>query len=206
MAALIVTVGLFALYVLAANELFVRTGLWIGIVYPLVALLASYLAQITYDYVQERRERRKVNDAFGRYVSPVVIDEMLKDPSRLNLGGEQRVLTVLFSDLEGFTSFSERYSPQQMIELLSEYYARMTERIFEHEGMLKEYVGDELMAIFGAPMEHPDHAALACTAALEMRRHRAALAEEWAKVGRPPLKARTGINSGLMLVDRKSVV
>src|SRR4030095_6240177 len=87
-----------------------------------------------------------------------------------------------------------------MSELLSEYYARMTERIFAREGMLKEYVGDELMAIFGAPIEHADHAERACMAALETRGHGSALREEWVKAGRPPLRARTGINSGRMLV------
>jgi adenylate cyclase len=87
-----------------------------------------------------------------------------------------------------------------MIELLSEYYARMTEQIFAYQGMLKEYVGDELMAIFGAPIARPDHAERACAAAPAMREHRNALREEWTKLGRPPLIARTGINSGLMLV------
>ena len=87
-----------------------------------------------------------------------------------------------------------------MIELLSEYYARMTEQIFASGGMLKEYVGDELMAIFGAPLEQPDHAERACAAALAMRQQRNTLREEWAKLGRPPLIARIGINSGLMLV------
>jgi adenylate cyclase len=129
-----------------------------------------------------------------------VIEAMLKDPARLKLGGDEKVLTVLFSDLQGFTSHSERYAPHEMIDLLSEYYACMTEQIFAYEGMLKEYVGDEIMAIFGAPIAQADHAQRACAAALAMREHRDALREEWAKIGRPPLIARTGINSGLMLV------
>jgi hypothetical protein len=89
-----------------------------------------------YHYVTEERERHRIKGAFTHYVAPVVIEEMLKDPGRLQLGGEEKVLTVLFSDLQGFTSHSERYTPHQMIELLSEYYARMTEQIFAHEGML----------------------------------------------------------------------
>jgi adenylate cyclase len=133
-------------------------------------------------------------------VAPVVIEEMLKDPERLKLGGEEKVLTVLFSDLEGFTTYSERYAPKEMIGILSEYYEKMTEEIFTHQGMLKEYVGDELMAIFGAPLEQRDHARRACAAALAMRARRRALGAEWADRGRPLLKARTGINSGPMLV------
>ncbi len=197
---LLVAAGLFVLYIVMARWLFINAGVWLNVVYPLLALSTSYTALTLYDYVTEERERKKVKGAFGHYVSPVVINEMLKDPGRLQLGGEEKILTVLFSDLQGFTSYSERYTPHQMIELLSDYYARMTEQIFACEGMLKEYVGDELMAIFGAPVEQSDHAKRACAAALAMREHRAALCEEWAKIGRPPMIARTGVNSGLMLV------
>lgn len=192
--------ALFALYIAIARWLFVHSGVWLNIVYPLLALATNYTALTAYYYITEERERQKIKGAFTHYVSPVVIEEMLKDPGRLKLGGEEKVLTVLFSDLQGFTSASERYAPHEMIELLSEYYNRMTEQIFAYQGMLKEYVGDELMAIFGAPIEQIDHAERACAAALAMREHREALSEEWAKIGRPPLIARTGINSGLMLV------
>ena len=197
---LLFAAGLFALHILTARWLFINTGVWINVVYPLLALSTNYTALTLYDYITEERERKKIKGAFGHYVSPVVIDEMLKDPSRLQLGGEEKVLTVLFSDLQGFTAASERYTPHEMIGLLSEYYARMTEQVFEHGGMLKEYVGDELMAIFGAPVDQPDHAQRACAAALGMRDQRAALRAEWAQTGRPPLNARTGVNSGLMLV------
>src|SRR5512138_2657176 len=121
---------------------------------------------------------------FGQYVAPVVVEELLHDPGRLKLGGEEKALTVLFSDLEGFTSQCERYPPNEMVGVLGDYYERMTEEVFAHGGTLKEYVGDELMAFFGAPIDQPDHAARACGAAL----------------GRPPLRARTGVNSGPMLV------
>ena len=187
-------------HIFIARWLFVNAGVWLNIVYPLLALSANYTVLSVYDYVTEERERKKIKDAFTHYVAPVVIEEMLKDPGRLKLGGEEKVLTVLFSDLQGFTSTSERYAPHEMIEILNEYYTRMTEQIFVYEGMLKEYVGDELMAIFGAPIEQLDHAERACAAALAMQEQRKALSEEWAKIGRPPLIARTGINSGLMLV------
>jgi adenylate cyclase len=197
---LVFATGLIILHIFIARWLFVHAGVWLNIVYPLLALTMSYTVLTLYDYVAEERERKKIKGAFTHYVAPVVIEEMLKDPARLKLGGDEKVLTVLFSDLQGFTSTSERYTPHEMIELLSEYYARMTEQIFAHGGMLKEYVGDELMAIFGAPLEQPDHAEQACAAALAMREHRNALREEWVKLGRPPLIARTGVNSGLMLV------
>jgi len=192
--------ALFATHVFVARELFVRYGLWLNIVYPLLALTATYVSITVYEFVSEQRERRRLRNAFGQYVAPEVVEAIVKNPDQLQLGGEEKELTVLFSDLQGFTSYSERYTPQQMIELLSEYYARMTERVFERGGTLKEYVGDEMMAIFGAPIEQPDHAARACAAALDMQAHRAAMTREWASIGRPPLVARTGINTGRMLV------
>lgn len=192
--------GLFVIHVWVARELFVRYGIWLNVVYPLVALTATYMLITVYEIVTEQRERRRLRGAFSQYVAPVVVEEIVKNPSRLKLGGEERVLTVLFSDLKGFTSYSERYTPQEMIELLSEYYARMTERVFACGGTLKEYVGDEMMAIFGAPIDQEDHAARACRAALEMRVARREMSEEWSERGRPKLQARTGINTGLMLV------
>jgi adenylate cyclase len=197
---LIFAAGLFVLHVLIARWLFGHLGAWLNLVYPLLALSTTYLALTVYYYVTEERERQKIKGAFTHYVSAEVIDTMLADPARLKLGGDEKVLTVLFSDLQGFTAASERYTPTQMIELLSEYYALMTEQVFDYGGMLKEYVGDELMAIFGAPVEQADHAKHACAAALAMRDNRAALREAWGKLGRPYLHARTGINSGLMLV------
>lgn len=198
--ALLFVVALLALNITVAGELFVRYGLWLNIVGPLLAVVASYTALSAYHYVAEQRERRKIHGAFGRYVAPAVVAHILEDPTRLKLGGEEQVLTVLFSDLQGFTSYSERYTPHRMFQFLSEYYGRMTEQIFAHEGMLKEYIGDELMAIFGAPIAQKDHAVRACAAALDMRSHRKTMTEEWMATGRPPLVARTGINSGPMLV------
>jgi adenylate cyclase len=197
---LVFAAGLLVLYVVTARWLFVHHGLWLNIVYPLLAVTANYTALTTYRYVTEERERRKVKEAFKQYVPPVVIDQMLRDPDRLKLGGEQKILTVLFSDLEGFAAYSERYAPDEMIGILSDYFEGMTEQIFAFHGTLKEYVADELMAIFGAPLEQPDHAIRACGAALAMREQREALRAQWSKTGRPPLNARTGINSGPMLV------
>src|SRR5256884_2578477 len=192
--------GLFVLYILAARWLFVNAHVWLNMVYPLLGLSTTYTALTAYYYVTEQRQRKKVKETFRQYVAPLVVEEMLKDPGRLKLGGEEKILTVLFSDLEGFTTYSERYPPHERAAMLGEYYNRVTEQVFMRWGTLKEYVGDELMVIFGAPLEQPDHAARACDAALAMLEQRLALASEWASVGRPQLRARTGINSGPMLV------
>jgi adenylate cyclase len=198
--ALAIVGGLFVLHVLVAYELFARYGVWLNVVYPALGLAVGYTTLTLYDYARERRERRKIRDAFGHYVAPVVVQEMLGQPGKLSLGGQEKVLTVLFSDLKGFSAYSERYAPAELFALLSEYNARMTERIFDRDGMLLDYVADEIVALFGAPVERADHAVRACFAALEMRERRRAMCEEWVAAGRPPLLARTGINTGVMLV------
>jgi adenylate cyclase len=193
-------VVLFGAYIVAAVWFFVTAGAWLNMVYPLLSMLLTFTSLTVYHYASEQRERKRIKGTFRQYVAPLVVEEMLRDPSRLRLGGEEKVLTVLFSDLEGFTTYSEKFSPTEMTEILSEYYTRMTEQVFLSRGTLKEYIGDELMAFFGAPMEANDHAHRACQAALAMRDQRLALVSEWTQRGRPRLRARTGINSGPMLV------
>ncbi len=192
--------GLFVLHILIANWLFANSRVWLNIVYPLMVVSVTYTAVTVYHYVTEERERKKIKGAFRQYVAPLVIEEMLKGSEQLKLGGEEKVLTVLFSDLQSFTSYSEQYAPHEMVNILSIYFDKMSEVIFKYWGTIKEYSGDELMAIFGAPLEQFDHAVRACTAALSMRKRLHDLRLEWAKIGRPPLRARTGINSGPMLV------
>jgi adenylate cyclase len=194
------TAGLFAFYILLARWIFVSARVWLNMVYPLAALVIVYTALTLYHYMTEQRERRRIKSTFKQYVAEHVVEEMIKDPARLRLGGEEKVLTVLFSDLEGFTTYSERHSAHDMTEMLAEYYNRVTEQIFLYRGTLKEYVGDELMAFFGAPIDEPQHARQACGAALAMREQTLALSTEWATIGRPLLRARTGINSGPMVV------
>jgi len=188
------------LYVLAAYELFARSHMWLNIVYPVFAAAVTYTALTLYRYIDEERERKKVKDTFKYYVSGDVIEKVLADPGGLKLGGDEKVLTVMFSDLVGFTTYSERYPPSAVIAILSDYYNRMTEQVFANRGTLTNYIGDELMAIFGAPADVSDHARCACAAAIAMRDQREALAAEFAKIDRPPLRARTGINTGVMLV------
>jgi adenylate cyclase len=198
--ALALTAVLAGAYVAFAQWLFVGARVWLNIVYPAIALAGTYTALTVYRYLTEERERKKVKEAFKHYVSVEVIEDMLADPGHLRLGGDEKVLTVLFNDIVGFSTVSEQFPPTGVIAILSDYYTRMTEQVLANRGTLTNYIGDELMAIFGAPVAYADHAHCACKAALAMRDQRAALAAEFAKVGRPALRARTGINTGTMLV------
>lgn len=141
-----------------------------------------------------------LHSAFTRYVPPSVSEIIARDPQSLQLGGEEKELTVLFSDLVGFTSIAEKHSPQEIVMLLSDYFTEMTAQVFSWEGTLKEYVGDELMAIFGAPIHQTDHAERACRTALAMSARLAEMRESWPRKGRPSLRARIGVNTGSMLV------
>ena len=200
LAGLLFAGALFVGYVLGDYLLFAKARIALNMVYPLFTVAATYTVLTLYRFLSEERERRRIKQAFQHYVAPDVIEIMLKDPAGVRLGGEERVLTALISDLEGYTSFSERHKPNEVIGVLSDYYANMTEQVFAVQGTLVEYVGDELFALYGAPVTQADHAKRACDSALAMRARRAALNEEWPKVGRPRLKARTGINTGNMLV------
>ena len=197
---LLFTGSLLVLYVLGAQWLFVTRHIGVNLVYPVLAIGATYTMLTLYRFLVEERERRRIKGAFQQYVAPDVIDIMLKDPGGVRLGGEEKLLTALLSDMEGFTSFSESHSPKEVIGVLSEYYAQMTEEVFAVQGTLVEYVGDEMFALYGAPMTHADHALRACMSALRMRERREQLSDQWEKIGRPRVKARTGINTGTMLV------
>ena len=200
LAGLAFAASLVAAYVFATYALFMVARVWLNMVYPLTAVALSYTVLTVYRYLAEERERGRIKDTFKHYVSSEVIEDVLADPEHLALGGQEKVLSVMFSDLVGFTSYAEMYPASEIIAILSDYYDRMTEQLFAHRGTLANYNGDELMAIFGAPVEQADHAHRACAAALAMLAQRDALAGEWTKIGRPGLRARTGINTGPMLV------
>ena len=197
----IFAVTIFFGFILTACWLFIGLGVWVNMVYPLLVLLISYFSITVFRYFTEERKRQEIKSAFSRYTPDMVINEISQVIRiRLKLGGEEREISVLFCDLIGFTGYSEIYTPNAMITILSEFFNEMTEQVFAFQGLLKEYVGDELMAIFGAPLEQKDHAQRACLTALAMRDRLRALRPVWENMDRPSLRTRTGINSGNMLV------
>ena len=135
-------------------------------VYPLLALLTTYIAFTVYKYVTEEKEKRMIKGFFQHYVYAKLVDELIKNPSMLKLGGEKRVMTVFFSDVEGFTSISEQITPEELVALLNEYLTAMTDIILKYDGMVDKYEGDAIMAVWGAPVYFEDHAKKACFAAL----------------------------------------
>jgi class 3 adenylate cyclase len=143
-----------------------------------------------------------LQDAFSRYLSPVVVNEIIQDPSKLNLGGEKREMTVLFTDIQDFSTITEHLEPARLVGLLNLYLSTMSSIITENLGTIDKYVGDAIIAFFGAPLRHEDHAVLACRSALQMKRAEKELNKNITEkqLSPLPLFTRIGINTGSMVV------
>ena len=136
---------------------------------------------------------------FGQYVSKDVYEQLVANPALARLGGQRREMTVLFSDIRGFTTVSERGQPEEIVGMLNEYFTRMVDLVFAHKGTLDKFVGDMVMALFGAPLDDPDHADHAVEAALDMIAALAELNTRWKSEGRAELDIGIGINTGAMI-------
>ena len=159
-------------------------------------LVLVYAGSVLVHYFMEAREKRWLRQAFGRYVAPSVVEAITARPERLELGGEELETTVLFADLEGFTRLSEAMPPQTLIKLLNAYFTPMTQIIMAHRGTLDKYIGDAIMALWGAPVPLHDHALRACWAAIEMEKTMDELRVQWQAQGLPPLVERLGLHTG----------
>jgi len=200
----------------ASRNLFV-TALIMGMVYAISAaafyrnifldivpveagVLLSFIGVTLANYLTEGREKRWLKKAFTQYMSPVIIQEIIDNPDKLKLGGEKRDITILFSDIRGFTSMSEKLEPEQLTHILNEYFTPMTGIIFQNNGTLDKYIGDAIMAFFGAPLPMDDHPVHACTAALEMINVLEKVKDRWKSEEMPVFVQRMnigiGINSG----------
>ena len=187
-----------AALVVAAVGIF-GDGVWLRVVEPVSALTLAAFGGVSYQYFVEGREKRQVKRLFSRYVSKDVFDQLIADPSKARLGGQRREMTVLFSDIRGFTTLTEGGQPEDIVQQLNEYFSRMVHVLFEHRGTLDKFVGDAVMALFGAPVDDPDHAEHAVQAGLAMLRELEALNRAWAAAGRPTLAIGVGINTGEMV-------
>jgi adenylate cyclase len=180
--------------------LFTKYQIYLQILYPLGCLITVYVAVAFMRFIAEEKERMRIKAAFQNYVAPDVVNTMLQHPDMLHLGGEKREMTVMFSDIRGFTTLSEQMEPEVLVGLLHSYLNPMTETVFKHSGTMDKYIGDAIMAIYGAPLVLPDHADRACETALEMIDRLTKLWDGWRAQGLPELRIGIGINSGMMTV------
>ncbi len=192
---------LFLLAVGAAfYTLFVFGGYQVGFSYPLVSLASTYLLAEGYRNLVIEKRSRFVQRAFSTYVAPSLVQVIMKDPKRLQLGGEKRVITVLFSDIRGFTTLSEKLNPEQLVTLLNRYLGPMSDIVLEEQGTLDKYIGDAIMAEYNAPVDVPDHAARACRTALRMMDALAELNRDFERDFGLRLDIGIGLNTGEAVV------
>lgn len=187
-------------YIVLNYLLFRYLGVNLEVVYPMLEIIFVSTGITLQSFLAEERARASLKKTFQSYVAPNIVEEILKHPENLRLGGERKELTILFCDLRNFTSLAESLDPEALASVLHDFLNPMSKIIVKHEGTIDKFIGDAIMALFGAPLHYPDHARRACEAALEMLATLKALDQEWVRQGRPSLKVGVGINSGLVAV------
>jgi len=186
--------------VAVAFTAFTRAHLWLALVWPLVAAMVAGAAALAAAYAGEALQRARLRRAFSHYLGAEVLDELLADPTALGLGGARRELTVLFSDIRDFTSVAERLSPEDLVALLNTFLTPMTYEVMARAGYLDKYIGDAVMAVFGAPVGRADHAERGLATALAMHAALARMRPALAERGAADLQIGVGINTGEMVV------
>ena len=174
-------------------------GIWRAAAAPMSATAVALFAGTAWQYFVEGRDKRRITQLFGRYVSKSVFDQLQAEPSLARLGGTRREMSVLFSDIRGFTAASENATPESVVAQLNEYFTAMVHVLHAHQGTLDKFVGDMVMGLFGAPVDDPHHAEHAVQTAREMVRELGRLNRQLAAEGRPTLDIGIGINSGEMI-------
>ncbi len=195
----LVTALFFVAYYFFNQKLF-NEGQWFNLVYPSIQIIAVYTSITAYNYFTETKQKVFINDAFGQYLSPAVIDRLIDNPDLLKLGGTQKRLTAFFSDVARFSTISENLTPMQLVDLLNEYLTAMTNIILEYEGTVDKYEGDAIIAFFGAPLDYADHAARGCLVSLAMQKKLVQMREQWREQGKDELHVRIGLNTGSMII------
>lgn len=179
---------------------FLKWHLWVPGGSSLAVIPLMYVSLGGWSYLKEHARRKEITRTFSLYVTPQVVDYMIAHPERIKLGGERRELTLMFTDLKGFTTISEMLSPEQVTNLLNRYFTEMTDIVLEYNGTVCTFIGDAIMAFWGAPLDDDDKAYRAVATAILMQKAMNALRANFAKEGLPPIYMRIGIHSGAAIV------
>lgn len=198
-----IALPLFLPYVFAyliATFVFFKKGVILSIFYPIVVLGLTYISGLVLRYLLIKEEKRKLRKYFSLYVAKDVVDEILAHPEKIKLGGETKYLTILFSDIRGFTAISETMEAKSLVDLLNKYLTAMAKIILENRGVVDKFIGDAIMAFWGAPLLLKNHAEAAVRTALLMSRQLKEYNKEWEKIGYPEIKIGIGLNTGEAVV------
>ncbi|MBI2313384.1 MAG: adenylate/guanylate cyclase domain-containing protein [Betaproteobacteria bacterium] len=196
-----ITTLVVAFFVLSSNLMVWHYGhLVLPMATGVILILGMYLINVSYGYFVEARSKRQITGLFGRYVSPALVDEMAKNPEQVSMEGESREMSVLFTDVRGFTTISEGMEPKELSKLMNEFLTPLTQLIYDHRGTVDKYMGDCIMAFWGAPLADSDHARHAVEAGLHMQARLAELRLQFQAKGWPEVRIGVGVNSGVMRV------
>ena len=185
---------------LAGALLYRQAGVWLESAYLMIAIAAAAMLIETSLLSHSKKHAEKLRMAFSTYLPPSLVNRIVANPEQLILGGEKKEISVLFSDIRGFTSMSEGVSPERLAEIMADYFQPMTEAIFDQGGTLDKYIGDAIMALFNAPLDQPEHVLAACRAAVAMQYAQIRINEALAQQGAQALKTGIGINCGPAIV------
>ncbi len=200
---IVLIVGMVVLYLVGSQVLFETKNVIFIYSIAILQMGVTFAFVIAYRVITEQKEKKYIRQTFSKLVAKSVVDELLKDPEKLKLGGEKKLITVLFSDIRGFTSLTEKMQSEALVMHLNEYLEAMTNIVIKYEGTLDKYIGDAIMAFWGAPVPQENHALLACRAAVEMMQVLRSLNENWKNLksdSKPPLNIGIGLNTGDMHV------
>jgi adenylate cyclase len=192
--------GMIAGYLLLSVAAFLYFNLILDILRPVVQIATSTFAVVAYHYVVAQREKQSLQRSFEAYFPPTVVKRIMANPELITQRGQKKELTILFSDIKSFTTYSSTMTPDEIQKALNEYFEAMVEIVFKYEGTVDKFIGDGLMVFFGDPEDQPDHALRCVRAAVEMQQKTRALREQWEQEGKFPLQIRIGINSGPVVV------
>jgi adenylate cyclase len=187
-------------YFVFCQILFTYKSLILDYTSPALVLFFSYLAVFFNQFLTEKKEKVWIKNMFSQYMSPQIIETLTANPGQLKLGGEEREMTVYFSDLVGFTTLAESMGPTRLVEWLNEYLSHMSAIIFKHNGVLDKYIGDAIMAFWNAPVEQSGHSVLACLTALDQQKELVRLRKKFQEKKYPVTECRIGIHTGPMVV------
>ena len=188
--------GLLAATALGSVLLF-RARWVVELVAPMGAVVLSFASATAVNFLTEGRQRLRTKREFQRYMSPKVVEKVLKNPDAMSMAGERKVISIFFMDFAGFTSMSEKLDAVEVVKLMNDYHNEAAEEIFRTEGTLDKFIGDAIMAFWNDPIEQPDHALRACTTAIEAQKRLVVMARRMRERGLPEMTARIGINTGI---------
>ncbi len=203
--AILAPVGVIAIYGIVSFQAFSKWSIVLPLFWPAVGFFGVHIVSVVHRLLQEMRAKSKIKGIFGTYVSPEVVDQIVASGEDPKLGGESCEISAFFSDIQGFSAFSEMLTAEKLVSLMIDYHSEMTDILHYHGGTLDKYIGDAIVGMFGAPLPYPDHAYRACQTCVEMQKRQAELREHWRSQGTWPdvvyeMQTRIGVNSGSAVI------